>query len=235
MGGKKILAKKLLPILDAAGRVYVEPFAGGMNVIEHVVDAKRRIANDSNHYVMAMFKELLSGWVPEFVTREDYARLKKLHGEDHEIGWAGTACSFRGSWFAGYAGVSVEKKAGTVNYQARRLRSVLKQVERLEGVELSSGDYRDMDIPDGAVVYCDPPYRDTKSYKDSFDHDAFFDWCRALSGRCDVFISEYSAPPDFRVVDAFPHKSVFSPVKEGQTAKHTVEKVFVYDKRVLGL
>ena len=29
-----------------------------------------------------------------------------------------------------------------------------------------------------SIIYCDPPYRSTKSYESDFDHDKFWDWVR---------------------------------------------------------
>ena len=59
------------------------------------------------------------------------------------------------------------------------------------------GDYRDVEIPDGSVIYADIPYR-TSTQKDDygvrFDYEAFYDWCEAQTQP--LFISEYSMPED---------------------------------------
>lgn len=78
----------------------------------------------------------------------------------------------------------------------------LESLESLEGLESSGmsasmGDYRDVVIPDGSVIYADIPYR-TSTQKDDygvrFDHEAFYDWCEAQTQP--LFISEYSMPED---------------------------------------
>ena len=56
-----------------------------------------------------------------------------------------------------------------------------------------------MEIPAGAVIYCDPPYKGTSEYAgaEGFDHDAFYDWCEAQArAGHPVFISEYDMPAD---------------------------------------
>ena len=71
-------------------------------------------------------------------------------------------------------------------------------------IEVHKGDYRDVAIPEGAVVYCDPPYRSTATYSANdtvpFDYDAFYRWCKQTARKHPVFISEYSMPPEFREV-----------------------------------
>lgn len=64
------------------------------------------------------------------------------------------------------------------------------------------GSYEDLEIPDGYVVYADPPYAGTSKYRaGDFNHAAFYDW--ALSQKGLVFISEYSMPEDFFLVDEY--------------------------------
>lgn len=42
----------------------------------------------------------------------------------------------------------------------------------------SIGDYRDVEILPGSIIYCDPPYRETREYcKQTFDYESFYDWC----------------------------------------------------------
>ena len=65
MGSKRRIAKHLVPIISAhrkKGQTYVEPFAGGMNMMENF--RGERIANDLNHYVIACFGTLCKGWIP---------------------------------------------------------------------------------------------------------------------------------------------------------------------------
>ena len=59
MGSKARFAKGILPIIlqgRKSEQWYVEPFAGGMNVISHVDG--NRIANDKSIYLIEMWKGL---------------------------------------------------------------------------------------------------------------------------------------------------------------------------------
>jgi DNA adenine methylase len=59
-------------------------------------------------------------------------------------------------------------------------------------------------MPKGAVIYCDPPYANTKQYgyanQEKMDYDHFWNWVRELSKDNYVFVSEQSAPDDFEII-----------------------------------
>ena len=86
-----------------------------------------------------------------------------------------------------------------------RLQS-LESLEILERLQVTSLSYDEIDIPDGAVVYCDPPYHgcDKRLYDGTakgFEHNAFYDWCVSVSKTNPIFISEYSIEDDrFEIV-----------------------------------
>ena len=89
-----------------------------------------------------------------------------------------------------------------------RLQSLqsLESLERLQSLRVTSLSYDEIDIPDDAIVYCDPPYHACKknlyeSKAKAFDHCAFYDWCVSVSKTNPIFISEYSIEDDrFEVV-----------------------------------
>ena len=69
------------------------------------------------------------------------------------------------------------------------------------GVIATKGDYQDVEVAPGSVVYCDCPYKNTHTYKnsqDSFDHERFYEWC--LSREYPVFVSEYQMPSEFEPI-----------------------------------
>ena len=108
-----------------------------------------------------------------------------------------------------------------------RLQSLesLESLERLERLEM---DYRDVQLPDGCVVYCDPPYAGTDGYglhKSAFDQEAFWNWAR----KCErlLFISEYSAPVDFVPIMEVPHRSRLN----ATTNNSVTERLFVHESR----
>lgn len=62
-GSKNRIAKHLLPFIMnelTADRWYVEPFCGGCNLIDKVNHPKR-MANDVNKYLIALFRHVQSG------------------------------------------------------------------------------------------------------------------------------------------------------------------------------
>jgi len=78
-------------------------------------------------------------------------------------------------------------------------------LERLEGLEKNAihiesrrGDYRDLELKAGDVLYCDPPYKGTTGYNGTgFDHEAFYTWAEARAAEgFKVYISEYDMPAD---------------------------------------
>lgn len=108
-----------------------------------------------------------------------------------------------------------------------RLQS-LEYLGRLQSLECLEMDYRDVQLPDGCVVYCDPPYAGTDGYglhKSAFDQEAFWNWAR----KCErlLFISEYSAPVDFVPIEEVPHRSRLS----STTNKSVTERLFVHESR----
>jgi DNA adenine methylase len=66
---------------------YVEPFAGGMNTICEVDG--NRIANDINYYLIQMWNELIAGWVPNKITKDEYNIINhnKNKYPPHLVGW----------------------------------------------------------------------------------------------------------------------------------------------------
>ena len=63
----------------------------------------------------------------------------------------------------------------------------------------------------------------TTKYKDDFNHDEFWDWCRLMSMEHNkVYVSEYNAPDDFKCVW---QKQVTNPMRRIKTYK-LIEKLF---------
>ena len=230
MGSKARIAKHILPIIlkdRNHGQWYVEPFVGGANVIDKV-DCPR-IASDQNTYLIQMWKALLHGWMPVEITKETYTHIKN-NKDKHlgfAVGWAGFNCSYSGKYFGGFAG-KVNTKIGTVrNYQEESIKNVLKQIVNLSGVYFHCLKYDELPIPENSIIYCDPPYKGTTKYNVDFDHDVFFNWCRKMKSLGhSVFISEYSAPDDFREVWSKEVKSSLSANGKHGSSKSSVEKLF---------
>lgn len=229
MGGKSRISKQIATILNAAmrererERVFVSLFCGSC-AIESKVQADIKILNDKHPYLIAMWQALQNGWTPpDVVTKEEYYRVKANMDENPALtGFVGFGCSFGGKWWGGLA----SNKKGD-NYCARAERSLLKDLSGVKSATFTCLDYRDVEIPDGAVVYCDPPYANTTGYTvGQFDTNEFWDYMRQLSKRCDVYISEESAPDDFECIWSQELTRTLDYNKSNQPKK--VEKLFKY-------
>ena len=213
MGGKFRQSKAIVEVLRpyvTSDTVYVEPFCGGMWSAARVareLHPKEMILNDINKPLMLLWKKCLEDgcdWLPvdaELVERE-YPHYRAVQDDNDPLtAWYGTALSFGGKWFGGVARHTKGKQETT--YEAER-KSMYKKIDSLQTVEteLYIGSYKDLEIPNEAVVYLDPPYegRTKAHYFDSFNYDEFWEWVRELSKRCVVFTSCFDCPPDFETV-----------------------------------
>jgi DNA adenine methylase len=200
MGSKRRIAKEILPIIlkdRKPGQLYVEPFLGGGNSFECV--SNPRLGSDVNHYVVAYLEALSNGWLPPRVVSEDLYRCVKANKDFFKpeiVAFVGLDCSFGSKWFGGYA----RDKTGKRNYAREGHDNAVKNGIKLSGATFQSVPYNELEIPDGSIVYCDPPYEGTTAYRDDFDHYVFWQWAAELSKRCTVFVSEYNAPPEWECV-----------------------------------
>ena len=206
IGGKSKFQKQLIALMQPERyETYVEPFAGGMNVISNVIHPNRW-GNDNNAPLIEMWKSIQMGRTPERITKEQYDIIKSKPDEFplHLVAEAGFLASFKGLWFGGYNGNSSNGR----DYNGEMIRNVMKQAPGMKNVRLTNSDYSSLDIPAGSLVYCDPPYAGTKNYHNGeFDSFVFWEWVRELSGSCTVYVSEFTAPCDFECVYSFERKN----------------------------
>ena len=81
------------------------------------------------------------------------------------------------------------------NYERLQTLERLESLYRLQSLQSLQSDYRTVQIPDNAVIYCDIPYKSTNCGKyDGFNHDDFYEWAEKQEN---IFISEYSMPEQF--------------------------------------
>jgi len=102
----------------------------------------------------------------------------------------------------------------------------LQNLEGLQNLEVHSGDYQEVKIPEGAIIYCDIPYAcsDRKAgYGVYFDYDRFYKWADEQEN---IFISEYDMPDNF-VCIAEKKKTVLCGNANG---KYANEKIFTNRK-----
>ena len=226
MGGKSRISKQIAEILNSAidkNTPFVSLFCGSC-AIESKVQADVKILNDKHPYLIAMWQALQNGWTPpDVVTKEEYYRVKANMDENPALaGFVGFGCSFGGKWWGGYA----KDKRGD-DYCGQAKRGLLKDLVGIQSATFTCLDYHDVEIQDGAVVYCDPPYANTTGYTvGQFDTHEFWNYMRSLSKRCDVYISEESAPDDFKCI--WSKEKVRTLEKSDNVGRVKVEKLFKY-------
>lgn len=213
MGGKFRQSKAICQVLKpyvTPDATYVEPFCGGMWSASRVakeLHPGKMILNDTNKPLMLLWDKCLKDgcdWLPvdaETVEREYQGYKSRQDDADPLTAWYGIALSFGGKWFGGVARNSRIKRDH--GYESQRTSTAEKtaQLREVRSV-LCNTSYDKLWIPDGAVVYLDPPYegRVKAHHFDTFDYQKFWQWARDLSKRCTVFVSCFECPDDFEVV-----------------------------------
>lgn len=197
VGGKSRFWRDIIPFFgNLSNRTYVEPFVGSASVISHV-HAAVRIGSDIHGDLISLLKAVQQGWEPpSVISKETYLSFRDhpTGVPDHLLAFVGFACSFGAKYYGGYA----SDGTGHRNYADEGRRSLLAMAPLINDVIFVNEDYRDLQIPDRSVIYCDPPYAGTQGYGRSFASGEFWDWCRhqRREGH-DVWVSEFAAPDDF--------------------------------------
>lgn len=234
MGSKNRIAKYIVPILEKAYydnecEIFIDACCGGCNLIDKINLNIPRFANDSNEYLIEMWKKLQNGWIPNIITKEEYQYIKNNKDlyEKHEVGYYGVSASYSGVWFSGFAG-SVLTKTGIVrDYQDEAKRNVLKQIEKIKDVIFSNESVLEITPNKKSLIYCDIPYKGTAKYKDDFNHEKFYEWCREMKKQGHtILISEYNMPDDFVCVWEMEVKSSLSANGKSGGSKKSIEKLF---------
>ena len=230
MGSKRRIAKHILPIMVGVAQErgvtkWVEPFVGGGNMIDKVPPSFERIGYDLNdHAIMAMIDiRDRAADLPDSVTEQEYNDMKGLPAAS-VTSWVRFVTSFGGKLDAGYAR---EKGSDDSTFCGYGKRNALKQRPLLQGVQFTHGCYQGLDVSN-ALIYCDPPYANAAGYKTGdFNHDEFFDWCRAQAAKGNVvFVSEYNAPDDFVCLWQGEIKTNFASSRTAAT-HNAVERLFM--------
>ncbi len=232
MGSKARIAKHILPIIlkdRKEGQLYWEPFVGGANMIDKVEG--RRLGSDSNEFLISALELIKDSPcdIPrnnsEF-TRDDFmAAKRKSFCNSSKIEHLMMFCcsfsaNFKGSFAIGHDGEDFVRAA---------FNSAQKQSKLIKGVKLEAKSYDSVDVKEDSIIYCDPPYANTAKYRDNFDHEKFWQWCRdKVTEGHQVFISEYSAPDDFVCIWS---KEINSGLNVN-TTKKGVERLFVHKSQV---
>jgi site-specific DNA-adenine methylase len=247
-GGKQKIARLIASTIKANSNDgidnYCEPFCGMLSVFKEVAmtnTLKQVKLGDINESVIKMWDASKDGWIPTTnITEEQFLKLKTSLPSAMK-GFVGHQFAFGGYYFKSYA----PKHSANKNFGKAAQRRIVKTGELLKtcDAEISHGSYTQFSRLTGFVIYCDPPYVNTGDsgyYVDNPDgsrvkvkwkdeEDArFWEWCKMMARKNEVFVSGYEEPNDVDVetiVEKNTHHSGTAAGRSGKTKKRT-EKLF---------
>ena len=239
IGSKSKLAKYIVPILqnildkNPNIQYYVEPFVGGANVIDKI-KFPHKYGFDIDEIPISVLHnfskdETLFDKLPvEIVTREEYFHIRD--NKEQYKDWYRSAvllfASYNARVYGGCYGAVTETKDGKIrNYYKEAMNNLKKQIPNLKDIIFRQRDYRSIREIKDALIYCDPPYKNSIKYSTDFDHDEFWAWVREKSENNIVIVSEYEAPNDFKCIwqqDVITHLN-------NRNKLQKVEKLFVFE------
>lgn len=222
-GGKARIAKPLVAYLNGQlkdGQPFVDLFCGSCNVVSKIDSKRVRIANDLHHELIEMWKYVQAGGLlPDSISETEYKEVKKS-GEPWLRGFAGFGCSFAGIYFSTYA-----RGGEGRNYASNAKNSCLKKLTGLTCVEFMNKSYKDVDLPENSMLYCDIPYKNSVGYSvGTFNHEEFYKWAeQKQSEGFTVLVSEYSknVPEGWEIV--WQHESKKSIRNSEGVQENTIE------------
>ena len=246
MGGKYMLKNNISAVMkeyikpeDIDG--YLEPFCGACSILAIMNQEYDCTASDYHPDLIELWKAVQddSFMIPSDMTEELYNTIKEQPSPSALKAFVGFGCSFGGKYFAGYA--DKYKNDKNENYLKEVSNSIRKKKNKFKDVLFDCCSYDDWD-PHNMLIYCDPPYQETKNpvrYRtdnkkyDIFDNNQFWKVMRKWSKDNYVFISETTAPDDFvKVWSKSTHRSVSQSGKtryKNNSKTFTEESLFVHE------
>lgn len=214
-GGKKRLSYQFLPALldhiqsqerkTGKKQLYLEPFLGMGSVLRTLVEnsnhhIKTFIGCDEDPRIITFWEEIKKGWTPpRQITHKQYKALKESKDEGSVLhSFIGHSCGFHGIYFRGNAPAQRVEQMVKRNYKT--VNKVIDILEpRWDDIHFLNVDFFDMDPPENAIIYLDPPYKGSTdaSAGAGFNTDKFWKqaelWSNPKYGNI-VIVSEAQAP-----------------------------------------
>ena len=247
MGSKSRIKTDILKILqklidDNNIKTYIEPYRGGCNVIDEI-KCDNRIANDNNEFLIEMLKKLtedvnlinedIFNEVPKELYDECRNRFNNYNFDEKYpkwyIGAIGFLASYNGRFYdGGYAKTVISKTGKVRNYYQEAKNNLINQLPKLVGIKWYNGDYTIFNDVTDALIYCDPPYENTKRYGTSknFNHDKFWEWIKKMSKNNIVVVSSEIAPNDFKCI----WEQEIIRTQDNRQRFKSIERMFMYEE-----
>jgi DNA adenine methylase len=201
IGGKNRLATKIISLLPEH-TTYVEPFAGGAQVLFHKPPSPVEVLNDLDFEVVNFFR--VCQWHYDELVR--YLRFCLVSRKLHELHVKTDPVTLTDIQRAGrfyylqknsFGGLILKQKfhygiSQPSNYNPERIPEIIEQThKRLARVQIESLPYEQIlekyDRP-STIFYLDPPYWERKLYKFNFRESDFREMVRRLSALRGRFI-----------------------------------------------
>lgn len=256
-GSKRKFIKELIPIIMEGtdnNTFFIDCFMGGANILSEI-PSKHKIGIEINYYVYSLWNEIKNNIYHTLailphdssdLAIDDYNDIRKSYLSNDKrytpqlIGFVGSACSYGGAWFNGYAKFNPNKNEDHIKEAYNGLIKQIKGFKYLSNTTfhcmsydmLKPSSYKGVDgvaVPQNTVLICDPPYFGTKGYESDFNHLKFWDWVRKMSSSgIKVYVTEYEAPSDFKCIWSAKKKDGMGATRKGRKQTEKIEKMFIY-------
>lgn len=256
LGSKNRYAKEIIPIInkfikDNNIKEFYDIFTGGANIADKII-CEKIVANDLNPCIISLHKQAQKDFskIPTSYTKEEYLsaysnfKLLREHLFENKtldefqeivnmplyiIGAYENYTTYSHKGFCGSYLKPIDPKSGRKPHTEARLNHYKQSLEEnYKKINFISKNYIDLEIPKNAVIYCDPPYKNTTGYDTKeFNHEEYYNWLRKKSKTNPIFISEQDMPKDFTLI----WEQTVKREAALNTKKKAVEKLYFIDNR----
>ena len=205
VGGKSKGAAHIIKVLNDPkfdGMHYIEPFVGMAHILRRVENKRSYKAYDANALVVSLLKGVQNTNLKyPSISRSEWKNLKyKRNDTSFKRAIAAYTYSFNGVPFSGYTVRSKCERQEHYPAERKRYYNRLRKNVAFMKTKIRSKDYKKLKPGKGKLIYCDPPYAGTTGYSPDFNTEDFWNTVRKWSRHNCVFVSEYAAPPDFKLI-----------------------------------
>ena len=240
IGGKRRLARRIIGLLPPH-TTYVEPFAGGAQVLFHKSPSRVEVLNDVDHEVVNFFRvaqlhaEELVRWLKFAIASR---RLHQLYKEQDPDGLTDVQRAARFLYLQKNSFGGLTRKhtyhfcvTKPSNFNPERVPDLLRETAvRLSRVQLECRPYQNILTKydrASTVFYCDPPYIGRSLYRFNLSDDAFAQLAEHLSTlRGKFLLSINDCAPSRRLFGSFLCREISLPYTANRLVPTVTELLF---------